>query len=499
MTPDKTPEQMALRPRRARAARWRLAIAVILVAAIAALVYVLGGRDGGAQAPAKPGAANPAARAFPVVAIPARSGELPIYLNGLGSVVPALTVAVKSRVDGQLMEVAFHEGQEVRAGDLLAQVDPRPFQVQLAQAQGQLARDQALLRNAQLDVQRYRTLVEEDSISRQQLDTQEALVRQYEAALKVDQSQVDNARLQLTYSRITAPIAGRLGLRLVDPGNIVHATDTTGIVTITQLHPIAVVFTLPEDSLPEVLKRIRAKQALAVDAYDREQRNKLATGNLLTVDNQIDPTTGTVRIKAMFDNQEGTLFPNQFVNVKLELEVKRDATLVPTTALQRAAQGAYVYMVKPDQTVTMRPVKIATVQGDLAAVDGGVKAGDLVVVDGADKLREGAKVDVQSADNGKGQGGSQRRGTGDFAGGRSDHASPERPDSERAGANRPGSEAARSGTPSAAHSAGERASSDAAIPPPDAGRSSPPGAAAPAGSPGHAPESSSGARLPPAQ
>jgi multidrug efflux system membrane fusion protein len=372
---------------------WWLGFAVICLLAGGAYALSITWRSPNAAATRPSSAAE---HPVPVVAEAAVSGDLPVYLDGIGTVTPLATVTVKSRVDGELVNVAFREGQLVHSGDLLAEIDPRPFQVQLEQAQGQMARDQALLANARVDVQRYRRLVADDSIPKQQLDTQIALVHQYEGMVQTDQAQIDNAKLQLDYSRITAPLSGRLGLRLVDPGNIVHASDTNGLVVITQLQPIAVVFPIPEDNLPAVRQRLAAGVTLPVEAYDREQQQRLATGQLLTIDNQIDPNTGTVRLKAEFPNDDGALFPNQFVNARLQLDVRRGATLIPTAAVQRGAQGSFVYVVQNDQTVAVRPVHVGVSEGDQVVVDSGVAPGELVVVDGADALRAGRRVTLQS-------------------------------------------------------------------------------------------------------
>ena len=330
----------------------------------------------------------------PVVAAQTRKGDIGVYITGLGAVTPIYTVTVKSRVDGQLMQVHYKEGDIVHQGDLLVEIDPRPFEVQLTQAEGQLIKDQALLDNARIDLDRYQTLLTQNAIPEQQLATQKALVQQDEGAVKTDQGQIDSAKLNLVYCHIAAPITGRVGLRLVDPGNIVHASDTNGLLVITQIQPISVIFPIAEDQLPDVLRKIRAGERLGVDAFDREKK-KLATGWLTTLDNQIDPTTATVKIRATFDNKDNALFPNQFVNARLLVEVKHGVTLVHTAAVQRNSQITYVYLVKSDSTVTVRPITVGTTEGDDAEVSSGLSPGDVVVMTGVDKLQEGSKVRVQ--------------------------------------------------------------------------------------------------------
>ena len=323
----------------------------------------------------------------------AQRRDLPVYLDGLGSVEAFNTVTLKSRVDGQMMEVRFKEGQEVQKGDLLAIIDPRPFEVALAQAQANLAKDQAQLTDAKLNATRYSQLTKDGIIPQQQYDTQVALTNQLQAAVAADQAQTDSAKLNIDYSHITAPVDGRVGLRLVDPGNIVHASDQNGLLVITQMQPIAVIFTLPEDDLTAVNNRMRTGSTLQVKALSRDNGTEIASGTLLTIDNKIDQTTGTFRLKAVFDNKDRALWPNQFVNARLLIDIKKNANIIPAAAIQRGDQGTFVYRVKSDNTVEVVPVTVGITEGTVSAIDSGLSPNDLVVTDGQDRLRAGVRVD----------------------------------------------------------------------------------------------------------
>lgn len=355
-----------------------------------------GGQGGGGGRGGRGGRGGMMMGPMPVAAAPVQERDMPIYLTGIGNFTPLATVTVKSRVDGELVEVNFKEGQEVKKGDLLAVIDPRPFQVQLQTAQANLAKDQAQLNDAKLNLERYRALFQDKVIAQQQLDTQAALVGQLEGALGADQAAVDSAKLNLVYTRITAPVAGRIGLRMVDPGNIVHAADANGMMVITQMDPMSVIFTLPEDNIPQVVQHMRSG-TLKTEAWSRDDQSKLADGRLETINNEIDPTTGTARLRANFPNPQRTLWPGQFVNVRLLLDVQKNALVIPVAGIQRGANNStFVYIVGPDKKAQVKQVKVGVTQGNIATVQG-LNAGDMVVTDGQDKLQPGSAVTVQAA------------------------------------------------------------------------------------------------------
>jgi membrane fusion protein, multidrug efflux system len=391
-----------------RKSRWWLWLLILLLVGLAVWRYRAGSAaDSQAQNPSAGGRSGAGGLVVPVVVATAQRGDLPVYFNGLGTVTAFNTVTVHTRVDGQVDKVVFTEGQFVHQGDLLVELDPRPFQMQLEQAQGQLAKDEAQLRDAQINADRYVTLYKEGIFPKQQADTQQAQADQFKGSIQSDQAQIDNAKLQLIYCRVTAPISGRVGLRLVDAGNIVHANDQNGLVVITQLQPIAVIFSLPQDQLPPVNAKLRAGAQLPVEAFDRNDTAKIETGKLLTIDNQIDTNTGTFKLKAVFDNPNNILFPNQFVNVHLLADTVHGLVVVPTAAIQRGPQGTYVYAVDNTGKAHIRVVTVALSSGNSVGLSAGLDPGALVVIDGQDRLQEGSKVEAHAAASGGGSSGPQ--------------------------------------------------------------------------------------------
>lgn len=380
-------------------------VGVVLLVLVAIVWWLTRGQGSSAATRRERMAFFGADAAIPVVAQTVQPGEIDIYKNGLGTVTPLATVVVRTRISGQLTEIHFKEGQEVREGDLLAIIDPRPYQVALEQAQGQLMQAQAQLAQARSDYARYQTLSRQDSIAQQQVDSQRALVNQYEGLVKTDEAAVDNAKLNLVYCHITAPQNGRVGLRQVDPGNYVTPGDANGLVTLTEVRPISVIFTLPEDNYAQVAARLRAGAKMPVTAYDASQQTQLAAGTLQAIDNEADPSTGTFKLRAVFQNDDEVLFPNEFVNVQLLLGTERNVLVIQNSALEQGQAGTYVYVIQADGTVTARPVTLGPAQGERVAILKGLAAGEQVVIEGADRLKEGSRVTVQAAGAGNGPGG----------------------------------------------------------------------------------------------
>jgi multidrug efflux system membrane fusion protein len=400
-TDSRKPEHYTTENASTHKSRWWIWLILAVVLIVVAVWWI---RRGASSQAKTSGDATP--RPVLISAATAHQGDIRIYLNALGTVTPVYTVTVTSRVQGEITQVYYHEGQMVQKGDPLIEIDPRPYQAALTQVEGQLAHDQAVLNEAKIDLERYQQAFTRNAIAKQQLDDQQQVVLQDEGTVKNDEGQLANAKVNLVYTHITAPIAGRVGLRLIDPGNIVQANSTTSLVVITQLQPITVIFSIAEDQLSQIQQQLRKGKKLPVDAFDRAGSTKLASGTLLTLDNVIDPTTGTLKLKAIFDNQDGALFPSQFVNVKLLVDTQHNMTLIPTSAIQRSAQGAFVYVIKSDQTASMRTVTPGTTDGSVTAVQG-VEPQDVVAVNGFDKLQDGAKVTVRKPASGGGASGQQ--------------------------------------------------------------------------------------------
>jgi membrane fusion protein, multidrug efflux system len=413
--------------------RWKVWIVGFVLLGAAAGAYW----KWGATAPAQPERQRffPRGQAVPVRTVTSKTDTIEVEIKALGTVTALNTVTVRSRLDGELMRVLFTEGQSVRAGQVLAEIDPRTYQSQLSQMQGSLQENQARLKNAEGDLERYQRLVAQGLITKQQVTTQEALVQQYRGALQANEAQVGNARLQLNYTKILAPIDGRLGFRQVDAGNLIRSGDANGLVVITQMRPISVIFTVPEAELPAVLDAMRGKSRLAVEAWDRAESQKLADGTLRTVDNQIDTTTGTIRLRAQFENHDERLFPNQFVNIRLRVRTIADATVIPSAAVQRASFGTFVYVVKPDSSVTIRRIELGPAQGEKVAITKGLTPGEQVVLEGVDDLKEGAKIEVipEGGQTPRRQGGAGRGAGGPGGGG----ARGPRPSGQPGGGQRP--------------------------------------------------------------
>lgn len=413
-TLEAPPERKALPPappmpprRKSRAWLWLLLLAIVGFIAFRSYQGIQQKKAAEAAAQERRAANRPVT----IAATAARRGDIPIYMRGLGNVVAYNTVNVKPRVDGPIVKVNFQEGQFVRQGEVLVEIDPRTFQAALDQALGQLARDQAQLNDARVNLARYQKLWDEQVIAKQQLDTQAAQVGQFQGTIEADKANIETARLNLSFAKVTAPISGRIGLRQVDIGNIVHASDANPLAVITQMQPIAVLFTIPADQLQPVLAKLRAGTKLPVYAFDRADRSQIAAGTLETVDNQIDPNTGTSRLKAIFNNQDSALFPQQFVNCRLLLETRRGVVLIPTAAVQLGPQGPYVYIVNANGTASMRQITEGATEGNEVQVTSGLAPGDMVVTDGQDKLQEGSKVQVRAGAGAPG-GGPNMPGTG---------------------------------------------------------------------------------------